>query len=63
MSCSFDFHIVFEDNAVLGSIVVSIPACHAGDPGSIPGQEDFRAFLTCIFDDWRRSKVGKVERH
>ena len=20
-----------------GSIVVSIPACHAGDPGSIPG--------------------------
>jgi hypothetical protein len=26
---------------VLGSIVVSIPACHAGDPGSIPGQEDF----------------------
>lgn len=24
---------------VLGSIVVSIPACHAGDPGSIPGRE------------------------
>ncbi|KRX43269.1 hypothetical protein T05_887 [Trichinella murrelli] len=23
---------------VLGSIVVSIPACHAGDPGSIPGR-------------------------
>ena len=22
---------------VRGSIVVSIPACHAGDPGSIPG--------------------------
>ncbi|KRX25135.1 hypothetical protein T07_4765 [Trichinella nelsoni] len=24
--------------AILGSIVVSIPACHAGDPGSIPGR-------------------------
>ena len=23
------------------SIVVSIPACHAGDPGSIPGGRDF----------------------
>ncbi|KRZ69232.1 hypothetical protein T10_8661 [Trichinella papuae] len=23
---------------LLGSIVVSIPACHAGDPGSIPGR-------------------------
>jgi hypothetical protein len=23
--------------AIRGSIVVSIPACHAGDPGSIPG--------------------------
>ena len=23
---------------VRGSIVVSIPACHAGDPGSIPGR-------------------------
>ena len=24
----------------LDSIVVSIPACHAGDPGSIPGRGD-----------------------
>ena len=23
---------------ILDSIVVSIPACHAGDPGSIPGR-------------------------
>ena len=23
--------------SIRGSIVVSIPACHAGDPGSIPG--------------------------
>ena len=27
--------------SILDSIVVSIPACHAGDPGSIPGREDF----------------------
>ena len=26
------------------SIVVSIPACHAGDPGSIPGNGDFLIF-------------------
>ena len=26
---------------VLGSIVVSIPACHAGDRGSIPRRGDF----------------------
>ena len=34
------------DRRILVSIVVSIPACHAGDPGSIPGREvrivDFR---------------------
>ena len=29
---------------VLGSIVVSIPACHAGDRGSIPRQGDFFFF-------------------
>ena len=30
---------------VLGSIVVSIPACHAGDRGSIPRRGDF--FYCC----------------
>jgi hypothetical protein len=29
---------------VLGSIVVSIPACHAGDRGSIPRRGDFLKF-------------------
>ena len=28
------------------SIVVSIPACHAGDPGSIPGRGAFFFFGT-----------------
>ena len=32
---------VSEQNKFRGSIVVSIPACHAGDPGSIPGLGDF----------------------
>jgi hypothetical protein len=40
---------VLYDVRILVSIVVSIPACHAGDPGSIPGREAFaffcRAFL------------------
>ena len=29
-------HFGHDDVPVLGSIVVSIPACHAGDRGSIP---------------------------
>ena len=29
-----------------GSIVVSIPACHAGNPGSIPGLGAF--FACCV---------------
>ena len=29
-----------------GSIVVSIPACHAGDPGSIPGPGDLFLLIT-----------------
>ena len=29
------------------SIVVSIPACHAGDPGSIPGNGEFFVILFC----------------
>lgn len=27
------------------SIVVSIPACHQGDPGSIPGNDVFSIFI------------------
>ena len=30
---------------IRGSIVVSIPACHAGNPGSIPGLGAFFFFL------------------
>ena len=32
---------VKEFRLIRGSIVVSIPACHAGDPGSIPGFGEF----------------------
>jgi hypothetical protein len=46
------FSAVFFKNAfgwrnanIRGSIVVSIPACHAGDPGSIPGLGDFLILL------------------
>lgn len=34
-----------------GSIVVSIPACHAGNPGSIPGLGAFLIFYFKIFFD------------
>ena len=30
----------FQRHRILGSIVVSIPACHAGDRGSIPRRGD-----------------------
>ena len=31
----------YSFSTILVSIVVSIPACHAGDPGSIPGRGDY----------------------
>ena len=53
-----NFGIGVEANvSILVSIVVSIPACHAGDPGSIPGRgASFRfhchhSVLQIAFDD------------
>ena len=46
----FDCEIVCVEVVaiILVSIVVSIPACHAGDPGSAPGREAFaRCILRC----------------
>ncbi len=33
---------------ILGSIVVSIPACHAGDRGSIPRRGGVKKFVDCV---------------
>lgn len=41
---------VVDDAGILVSIVVSIPACHAGDPGSIPGREALLFATTPIVD-------------
>ena len=38
-------------NQVLGSIVVSIPACHAGDRGSIPRRGGHFFFKSTTFKD------------
>ena len=43
--------------AIFVSIVVSIPACHAGDRGSIPRQREF--FFTKTFD-WETFVVAKA---
>ena len=40
---------------ILGSIVVSIPACHAGDRGSIPRRGGY-VFMTSVF------KISQVKR-
>ena len=37
-----------EQTELLGSIVVSIPACHAGDRGSIPRRGDITYFLQVV---------------
>ena len=37
--------------AVLGSIVVSISACHAEDPGSIPGRGGLIFFSSSFISD------------
>ena len=34
------------------SIAVSIPACHAGDPGSIPGRGAFASEHDQLFDNY-----------
>ena len=36
---------------ILGSIVVSIPACHAGDRGSIPRRGGYVIVIIFIIDD------------
>ena len=33
--------------------MISIPACHAGDPGSIPGLGDFHIHDILEIGDWR----------
>ena len=46
----------FTRHLVLGSIVVSIPACHAGDRGSIPrrGEIFFFFFISKFHSTFRR---------
>ena len=50
---------VFMNNVaeILGSIVVSILACHAGDRGSIPRRED------CLFCFTILIRKGKFRRY
>ena len=50
---------------ILVSIVVSIPACHAGDPGSIPGREGVfdlvRKLVSGSFSSiWRHSQTLRI---
>ena len=42
-------HRISLPAAILVSIVVSIPACHAGDPGSIPGRGGLLLVQPAIF--------------
>ena len=63
----FEYLVIFLHTplTIFVSIVVSIPACHAGDRGSIPRQRE--TFFTKTFDweifeiaeaiDWNPSKI------
>ena len=43
-----------------GSIVVSIPACHAGNPGSIPGLGAFFVLVFFFVSTHTKSILGRV---
>ena len=43
--------------SILGSIVVSIPACHAGDQGSIPCRGDVLSKFTIYIHGFLSSRV------
>ena len=54
------FALIAISNTIRDSIVVSIPACHAGDRGSIPRHGDVLSFVYCEFthiDAWGSSLV------
>ena len=46
---------------VLGSIVVSIPACHAGDRGSIPRRGEFFFFFISKFHSTFRRFLSRMK--
>ena len=46
--------ILYPNSVILGSIVVSIPACHAGDQGSILCRGDFFLYLNNNFNNSER---------
>ena len=50
---TFDQYVTLNKH-ILVSIVVSIPACHAGDPGSIPGRGEKILVLKISF--WSHDK-------
>ena len=50
--------VVFTD--IRCSIVASIPACHAGDPGSIPGGGVFVSFDSSTSEVAQRKRAGPI---
>ena len=56
------FHRNLTSNSRV-SIVVSIPACHAGDPGSIPGHGVQNSFLRHVLHDARCLYLIEESRH
>ena len=48
------FIILFSNPAILDSIVVSIPTCHAGDRGSIPRRGEAKFYTKIIILNFRR---------
>ena len=55
-------HFKLDTWQVRGSIVVSISACHAEDPGSIPGRGGRPHFHFDILDGVEISTIQEIEK-
>ena len=50
---------IFTSYQIRVSIVVSIPACHAGDRGSIPRHGELFRLRSCTTKDWHGTELSR----
>ena len=53
----------YVEYIILDSIVVSIPACHAGDRGSIPRRGDFLLLILNLMLIFKKIKTINLMQH
>ena len=55
--------ILINTSVILGSILVSIPACHAGDRGSIPRRGAINYFISVILNPLFKFGKNNSNKH